>query len=446
MHQKYNFKGYIPVILFFLVILSPLITTGLPLKKYTRLNEIFLITYAVISFMYISVRAKPLYLKKIELLLLLIGFNLTLSTLYGYLFLDIIVSARDFYPVYNTILLLIYFRCGTLFNYINFRKSKVNTVLFTTIMLYNIIHILSLFPWGWKFIMPYLLPEHRYEFMQSYYDTHLYIGTQRIVGVMGNANSTAVLTSILLILVIGLILFMPRTSITNRILLYTLFFLTSLTLGLSFSRTAFISFTVAIIYLLFSRSILKKISLMFVVYSALIGSSLIIVMYNTSSFFTIPYDHLRGLIPKVSGIYADISALEIRFRLWMRGLEKFSLSPVFGTGTANATNAQSEQLGLTGMKYFYTPHNEYINILITSGIFGLLLYLLLFIIVFKKADSISRNNTDYFSIFIANSTKAIIIALAVNNIAVGFWDNAIIPPLLMLLFGAMYANGNRERL
>jgi O-antigen ligase len=446
MYKKNNFKSYIPVILFVLVIISPLITTGLPLKKYTRLNEIFLLVIIVFIFMSSAVSHKPFSLKKIEQLLLLIGFNLTISTLYGYLFLDIIVSVRDFYPIYNTILLLIYFRCGTFFNYRNISGPIVRTTLFFSIVLYNIISIMMIFPWGLRILMSYFVPAHVYEKHISFFNTHLYAGSQRIVGVLGNSNSSAIMTVILLILVIGWILFMPIQSFFNKLLMYVLLFSTLLTLGLSFSRTAIISFFIGIIYLLFSSSILKKRTIKLISIFMLVGFSSIIIMNNTNKFFIIPYDHLRGMIPKVSGIDANISSLETRFNAWMKGLKKYSLSPVFGTGTANATNIQSDKLRLEGIKHFYSPHNEYINILITSGILGLFLYLLLFISVYNKADSISKKNTDNFRIFIANSTKAIIIALAVFNMAVGFWDNAIIPPLLMLLFGTMYANANRDRL
>ena len=143
-----------------------------------------------------------------------------------------------------------------------------------------------------------------------------------------------------------------------------------------------------------------------------------------------------------SGIGDD--GLSGRFDSWQRGIRKISFSPVFGSGIANATNLQSNKLGLTGtVKGFYAPHNEYINILLVTGALGLFLYLLLFMTVYKKANIVLKNNANDFSIFIAKSIKAIIIALAIFNIAVGFWDNAYIPSLLMLMFGAMYTAENK---
>jgi len=89
-------RSYVPVILFCLILVSPLIPTGLPFKKYVRLNEIFLIATMLLYYAAIVVKNKEIGLRKIEILLLLIGCSLLFSILHGYLFLDVIPTPLDY--------------------------------------------------------------------------------------------------------------------------------------------------------------------------------------------------------------------------------------------------------------------------------------------------------------------------------------------------------------
>ena len=199
-----------------------------------------------------------------------------------------------------------------------------------------------------------------------------------------------------------------------------------------------ISFIIAYIYLILSPKLLRRIKKTKVVLPAILFCSIVFfTVQKTDQLFDISFNKLRYVSffnnPNAYGI-------EGRYSVWKLGVEKYLYSPIFGTGIANATNAKNAKLGLTGtVKGFYSPHNEYINLLLTTGIIGFFLYLLLFITILKKVNIILKNNTDDYSVFIAKSIKSIIIALAVFNMAVGFWDNSYIPALLMLLFGAMYA-------
>ena len=169
---------------------------------------------------------------------------------------------------------------------------------------------------------------------------------------------------------------------------------------------------------------------------------------NLEQLFGLSYEYMRGF--RLSEIFYDSdinkSVFSGRLYTWQMGFLKFMLSPVFGWGYAMENNIINESLGLTDtIRNFYGPHNEYLEILISSGIIGLAIYLLFFITIYKKASLLSRNKADCFSMFLGKSVQAIIIALAVFNFADGWWHNAIVPAILMLIFGAMYAVNKKTK-
>jgi len=389
------------------------------------------------------VKGKTVGLKKIEQLLILMGFSVTFSNLYGYLFLDIIVSPLDFYPVFNIILFVFYFRCGTFINLSVINSRTIKTILFVSILLYNIISISMIFPWGAENIFPLYIPEYWANRYGSHFADNLFI--ERIVGIMGNANSSAMITVILIILLMAWKMYMQKKGVKNSILLNILFFSSLLCLLLSFSRTAILSLSIGYLYLVLSPKLSRRVKKSRI--------ALIIIFISSITFFTIRQtDQLFGVSYKNLRDFSfvatpDISGIEGRVGSWKLGLKKYIYSPIVGTGVANATNIRNTRLGTTNkIRNFYSPHNEYINILMTTGMFGFFIYLLLFITVLKKVNIVLKKKVNIVSVFIAKSIKAIIIALALFNMAVGFWDNTYIPALLMLLFGALYAADNSSNL
>jgi O-antigen ligase len=266
---------------------------------------------------------------------------------------------------------------------------------------------------------------------------------QRIVGIIGSANTSAMFSVIVILLIISWIIYMPEK---NKFYINILLFFSIINLILMFSRNALMSLILAGAFLL-SMAKLNK-----VVMKLLLSIILLMVFasfINLEQLFGPAYAFIRGF--RLSEIFYDSgvneSVISGRFYHWKMGFLKYMLSPVFGWGLSIGDNMLNESWGLTEtIRGFYAPHSEYIDLLLTTGIIGLAIYLLFFITIYKKASMLSKNKTDCFSVFLGRSVQAIIIALAIFSFADGFWFSAFVPALLMLLFGAMYAVDKRQKL
>ena len=60
--------------------------------------------------------------------------------------------------------------------------------------------------------------------------------------------------------------------------------------------------------------------------------------------------------------------------------------------------------------------------------------------IFLDANKFARISNNSLNLFISKTVNAIIFALAIFNLAVGFWNNAIIMPVLMIIVSIMYNN------
>lgn len=442
-------KSYVPIILFSLILISPMIPTGLPLKQYTRLNEIFLIVFVVLCITINVIRNKSIGIKRIEVLLLLIGCSLSFSIFIGYLFLDVMPTTIDFYQVFNIILFCFYLRFGTFFDYKNINVNVMLGIFFMSFMCLNVISLSFLFPWGIEEIIPIYAPERTLIRLQGALTE---VGTiSRIVGIMGNANSSAMVLVIIIILITAWMVYMPAKKKRHGLLLKLLLVFSNLNVILAFSRSGLITLTISIGYLLWKAAIRdkKNISGAIIIYILFFTLSIAILSYS-STLFGLSVSSLRGfrlseILTAGDSFYAK-SHVGLRLWTWKQGMLKSMISPVFGFGIEHENHRKAALLiGPDTVREFYAAHNEYIDILLTTGIVGLTLYLSFFISVFRKASMILRNNSDEFSIYLARSVKAIIVAIAVFNLAVGIWYNPFIPPILMLIFGAMYGVKKSQR-
>ena len=437
-------RSYVPVILFCLILVSPLIPTGLPFKKYVRLNEIFLIATMLLYYAAIVVKNKEIGLRKIEILLLLIGCSLLFSILHGYLFLDVIPTPLDFNQVFNIFMFCFYLRFGLFFDHHDIDTRVMGKIFFPAILLYNFISISLLFPWGIENIMPYYLPEHMTTRFQEFYTSNLYL--PRSMGIVGSANSSAILTAIIVLLIIAWMIYTPRTD-KKHYLLSILLYSSLLNLFLTFSRNALLSFVLGTAYLVITtKSTYKKNVSRIVLLSFIFIFLISIGLLYTVEFGGISYENLRGFNFTIVFGGGEDSAFSGRLYHWQMGFWKSMLSPMFGWGPAMDNNILAVSMGLDDtIRGFYAPHSEYIDLLLTTGIIGFAIFLLFFITIYKKAGMVARSKIDYFSMFLGRSVQAIIIAIAIFSLADGFWYNAIVPALLMLLFGAMYAVDKKRK-
>ena len=122
------------------------------------------------------------------------------------------------------------------------------------------------------------------------------------------------------------------------------------------------------------------------------------------------YDVEYSQMERIASI-ADLNHKSVRERitLWQKTLNMISENPILGVGMGNwkiilpnygTTGMRSE----TGLVHFQRPHNDYLWVLAETGLFGLISYLLIFVIVFVyifKILFLSTNENDkIFSVLI----------------------------------------------
>jgi O-antigen ligase len=69
-----------------------------------------------------------------------------------------------------------------------------------------------------------------------------------------------------------------------------------------------------------------------------------------------------------------------RFRVWVAGVHAFSRRPMTGYGTTGFVPAVSGELG----SHTNVAHNTYLSVLVEQGIVGLILYLMMFVAVYRS--------------------------------------------------------------
>ena len=151
------------------------------------------------------------------------------------------------------------------------------------------------------------------------------------------------------------------------------------------SRTEnFICITLFFTYLYLRSTTKAKLFQSFIVGVLGILIALVIILKNP----ILKYRVLTVFDSSITHEYLNFSSQNIRYIKWKNGIELGSKSPIFGYGIGDAKSELIEQYRVngfeTGVKNTYNSHNQYIDIWLQSGIFGLLAVFGLFFTVFSK--------------------------------------------------------------
>jgi hypothetical protein len=453
-------RPYFPMLILGLILISPLIPTGLPIKKYTRLYEIVLAAVMVAIFWeHVATRKKIASLSSEEALLLAIGISLTVSNLYGYFVLDMPLGWIDFYQVFNVVLFACYFRVGTFIDCKKIRKSAI-VMLGFLILCMDVLSISQLTPWGYHHILPLYMPAGMIQ-SSGYEIAFIHEGTiGRVVGTLSSPTSFSVILVIVALLLAGWILYIPTRKAGGRILSHGLLVLSVFVLFMTFSRSGLLSFFVSFSLLLGFAHFVDKRSIVGVAVSILIAVLFYLSMQwlpgdtvagvKKESLRSYRIEHTFAAQEEGSYVIAEqtpngvhkrtISDFNNRVILWTMGLEKAMISPILGWGTGSTSALESKRLGLEEtVRGFHGAHNEYIELTIQTGIVGLLLIVSFFALVLIKSNRVVKTGSTPFQLYVARTVQAIIAGIAVFCLFDGIWNNNVIPPLLMTIFGSLYA-------
>lgn len=174
---------------------------------------------------------------------------------------------------------------------------------------------------------------------------------------------------------------------------------------LSGSRGGLVGLVVAVgvYYLLYSRHALPK-SLMNL---AMVYAAALFVMVLI--FLTLPETTANGLMLKLSGKFVDVTETDYssgRLETWMLAFQLFLNSPLVGTGWRTF-------VPLIG----WNSHSDYILYLVTTGVIGFYLFILIYVRIIKSALQLRKlvpRQRHFFNAFISGVAAFMVAMLFVN--------------------------------
>lgn len=227
-------------------------------------------------------------------------------------------------------------------------------------------------------LLPFLFPLYLFEPAFFY---------NRVFGTFGNPNYLA--TFIITLLPILVIMYLPRHRFFVTFLILVL-----ITLFLTGSRSAWIASIVGFLAWSVLEAIREKKFRPFI--------SILTVIVLAGSLMTIQWIKPSSTLERFSLQKEQLTSLQTRFSLWEAGLKLFMQKPFTGFGQ-DALKGRiepylPERLKANDVFYIDRTHSEFVDVLVTQGIFGFLSYIAFFLMVLWRG-------------FINKKTLAVSIAL-----------------------------------
>jgi len=256
----------------------------------------------------------------------------------------------------------------------------------------------------------------------------------RLYGTLGNPNYLA----ILLIAIIPFFgLFSEFKSKISRVLIAIGLLITLITLFLTGSRSAW----VASIFALLIASILvivkkKKYKMLAIV---------LIIIFISVGVFTFQKYQNTQIFHRLSMTEDNVGSVTTRLYLQKAGLELFTKHPIFGIGQETIAGQIEpylpEYLKSNDIFYIDRTHNEFLDILVTQGLAGLIAYMTFWIVLLWNAIKNYLNMHDSNAIYEKILLFAITAIIAIHtNYAMNF---ATISGNILLYLFAGYVVTNK---
>ncbi|HDR7553126.1 TPA: O-antigen ligase family protein [Bacillus mobilis] len=215
-------------------------------------------------------------------------------------------------------------------------------------------------------------------------------------GLFGNPNGLGMLGFLGMPLALLIVGAEKDTSVKNKIIYLIMGIYSLIGVCTTISRTAIFSSLIAsgiILMLGFVKSIKKRL-IIFVV--AVLSLSIIyaIFLVNDSIYNIIQYK-------------VDNSGLSNRDRIWASATEVFTENIMFGVGPGG--------FSYSGLDIVVSTHNAFLNIAVSGGIFSLLPFILIFILIVYKSVTVNINIKDDSLRHIIISLTALILGIALHQ-------------------------------
>ena len=194
----------------------------------------------------------------------------------------------------------------------------------------------------------------------------------RYIGAAANVNITAY--SLLYKLPILLYFFSKENRILLKVIYVLAFISTLLIITILGTRSAFISAGVVIISFFIYMVQAKNVSSYKIKHILTITASTIIIIFTSK----IISDNGTDVISRASTISLDTNdgSVDERLRFYKQGINYFLENPIIGTGIGNwkIFSIKYDKENIVEYIVPYHAHNDFIQLLVELGIFGLLLY------------------------------------------------------------------------
>jgi O-antigen ligase len=199
------------------------------------------------------------------------------------------------------------------------------------------------------------------------------------------------------------------------------------------SRAVFLAFLLFVNLVLPFFLFHGKKRLLFFLITALISTAVIMLIYNVDSFKTRYVSELKTDLAKDAKLIENV---EPRLARWNAIRELIQASPVIGYGTGSEKKLLKEKYFEKGLYISYlnefNTHNEYLSILVRTGVIGLALFIYILYFGFAAA---ARKQDVFFLGFMVMIT---IVAISENILELNkgiFFYSFFFPAFLYAQFG-----------
>ncbi|MBU1203316.1 O-antigen ligase family protein [Patescibacteria group bacterium] len=269
-------------------------------------------------------------------------------------------------------------------------------------------------------------------------------GYSRLNGIFGNS---IFLASYLwsFILLICLAIFKDKYSKNWQYFYYLNLIFSVPTIFASGSRGAVLAFFVALLFLFIGCILLFKNKKIKTVGIAALLIMVSIVAYLYSPWGSTVRQHLPATIAQIFNLSVDSLGANTRLMAWDIAWQGFLNRPIMGWGLSNFQhtfdkfyNPDFLDYGL-GETVWDIPHNEFLEVMVSGGIFAMLSVLFIIILVFKRIYTlIFKENKFLFILMVSVGVAYIIQAMFVAETSNTLWG------LTILLAGLQYGQGEKK--
>lgn len=183
------------------------------------------------------------------------------------------------------------------------------------------------------------------------------------------------------------------------------------------------AFILQIIALIYSKSRMGLLG----IFTSFVISFILIIMKGRSRvsylyiiiLFLLPIFYLIGIDPIVerftySKDIQDIS--EGRFLVWMASFKIFSDFPIFGSGLGTFSSILPSYQPLDIEYRFDHAHNDYLQLLVETGIIGAIIFLLFMLLFFRNVILVWKERHDRLPVCLFTGTFVSIVSIGIHSI------------------------------